>query len=374
MLAPSQIRFTTMAVVLSSLAVAALVGLALVALAELLLWMVVALLLAMILNPLVDHLSTHAPRWLAVTLVMAGLLALVAGLMVLIVPPFVAQARSLAVNAPALLERLVQSQLVERLDGRFGMRAGLERFLKNAPDAIAGAATPFLRFMESLVRVFYAGISIFFLTLFMLLNGPAALRGGEQLLKPNARGRAEKLFLKISQATSRYAIGTAALALLAGAVATLALLLIGVPYFLPLGASLVVLDLVPFVGAISGGVLLTLVAGATVGWLRALVLLAVFSLYQMLEGHLLLPLVHRRTVRLSALGVAVALLVGFELAGIVGVLLATPIAGALRIVARELLSARALAPGREGPAEAAAAAPPVESPRLGPNREEPVRH
>jgi len=153
-------------------------------------------------------------------------------------------------------------------------------------------------------------------------------------------------------------------ALFAGTVATLTLAAAGVPYFLPLGASLVFLDLLPFVGAISGGVLLTLVTGLTAGWLPAVVVLAIFVVYQQLEGHLLLPLVHHRTVRLSALGVAVSLLVGYELLGILGVLLAVPVAGALRVLADELLAVFTEGRAAARPHDAPARAPrPAESPR-----------
>jgi predicted PurR-regulated permease PerM len=357
----SQVRFATMATILSSIALAGLLVVLLFVLRDVLVWLLLALFAAMILNPVVERLSGLMPRGAAIGLVMVSTVAVAAGFAVLLVPPFIEQVSDLVSSTPALAERVRQNPHFRRLDDRFALGAALNRFLFDLPGLAAGATTPVLQLLGGLMRFSFAAISVGFVTLFMLVSGPSLLASTARLLGPLARARATRLWRGVYRATARYALGTGLLALVAGALATLTLAALGVPYFLPLGASLVFLDLIPFVGAIIGGVLLTAVTALTVGWLRALVVLGVFVVYQQLEGHLLLPVVHHQTVRLSALGVAVALLVGYELAGILGVLLAVPLAGALRVFAQELLAVR-----DEHRQEHAPRPPPARSPGIVP--------
>ncbi len=329
-----------MATVLASVAGAALLGLIVVALHSAILWFFISFFTAIVFNPAVERLSRRLPRGLSVALVVLAALGALAGLVVLLLPPFLSQVRELVERAPSIARDLGNNAYLVRLARRIGVDASLGGALKGLPDYLAGAAPPLLHFVGGVFRLGLAIVSIFFLVIFMLLGGPQSLRAGLCLLEPLARARIERLGRSVYAATTRYALGTCALALVAGVVAVVTLALAGVPYFLPLGVTLVVLDLIPFAGAITGGIILTLVTGATVGWLRAVVVLAVFTLYQEVESHVFLPLVHQRTVRVSALGIVIALLIGYELGGLFGVLFAVPVAGALRIVARELLALR----------------------------------
>lgn len=336
----SQVRWATMATVLASVAAALLLALALLALRSAIAWILISFFIAAILNPAVEHLSARIPRGLAVAVVVVAGLGLFAGFVVIVLPPFLQQFRDLAERAPELVQSLEHQPWIQRLERHLGIGPAIGGSLRGLPDYLAGAATPLLHLVGGVFRLGLAAVSIFFLVIFMLAGGPHALEVGLDLMEPPARARAVRIGRNLYRATSRYALGTASIALLAGAVAVATLAIAGVPFFLPLGLLLIVLDLIPFAGAITGGALLTVATGATVGWLRAIVVLAVFTVYQEIESHVLLPVVHRRTVRVSALGIVIALLVGYELAGLLGVLLAVPAAGALRIVAREILALR----------------------------------
>jgi predicted PurR-regulated permease PerM len=338
--ARSQVRWATMATVLASVAAAALLALALVALRSALLWFFISFFIAAVLNPAVERLSARIPRGLAVAAVVLAVLGILAGFVVIVLPPFLQQVRDLAESAPDLARSLEHQAWFQRLERHLGIGPAIGGSLKSLPDYLAGAASPLLHLVGGVFRFGLATVSIFFLVIFMLAGGPHALEVGLGFMEPPARARLERIGRNVYRATARYALGTTFIALMAGAAAVLTLAIAGVPYFLPLGLLLVVLDLIPFAGAITGGALLTLVTGATVGWLQAFLVLAVFTVYQEIESHVLLPLVHRRTVRVSALGIVIALLVGYELAGLFGVLIAVPVAGALRIVARELLALR----------------------------------
>ncbi|HEY3448837.1 MAG TPA: AI-2E family transporter [Myxococcales bacterium] len=329
-----------MATILVAIALAALAALVLVTLRSALLWLFISFFLAVVLNPLVEVLSRRLGHGLAVSVVVVGVLATMTGIALVAVPPFVQQVSELVTSVPASIERFAQSPPIKSFEQRFGLGDSINNFLRSLPGHLTGAVQPVVAIVGGAVRLGLAVVSIFFLVIFMLFSGPHALQGGLKLLVPVARTRVETAGRKIYWATTRYALGTGFLALLAGTMATVTLAIAGVPYYLPLGAVMIFLDLIPFAGFVTGGVLITIVTGTTVGWIPALVVLTVFVVYQGLESHVLLPVVHRKTVRVSALGIVVALLIGLELAGILGVLFAVPITGALRILFREVMAAR----------------------------------
>jgi predicted PurR-regulated permease PerM len=117
------------------------------------------------------------------------------------------------------------------------------------------------------------------------------------------------------------------------------LLLMGVPYAVALGLLVAVLDLIPLAGATVAGIVV-----CTVAFLHTIpagiVVLAFFIIYQQLENHFLQPVIYGRTVELSPLAVLVSVLVGAELAGILGALAAIPVAGTIQVLVRDQLSVR----------------------------------
>jgi predicted PurR-regulated permease PerM len=163
---------------------------------------------------------------------------------------------------------------------------------------------------------------------------------------------------------SGYVTGNLLLSVIAGVSSTIAALIRGVPFALALGLVVAILDLIPLAGATLAGLLLT-----TVGFLTSVtagvVLLVFFVLYQQIENHILQPLVYGRTVQLSPLVVLIAILVGTEVAGVLGALGAIPVAGTLQIVLQDWLAHRRMNDEEGGPAAVAAEAV-VKHPDAGP--------
>jgi predicted PurR-regulated permease PerM len=133
--------------------------------------------------------------------------------------------------------------------------------------------------------------------------------------------------------------GNLAISLIAGIVTTFVLLLLGVPYAIALGLLVALLDLIPLAGATIAAVIVT-----TVGFLDSttsgIILLVFFIVYQQLENHVLQPVVYGRTVQLSPLAVLIAVLIGAELAGVIGALAAIPVAGTIQVVFLDWLKHR----------------------------------
>ena len=101
-----------------------------------------------------------------------------------------------------------------------------------------------------------------------------------------------------------------------------------------------IFDLVPLAGATIAAVIVVMVALASEGWVIAAILAIFFLIYQQIENHVLQPLVYGRTVRISPVVVLIAILIGADLAGVLGALIAIPIAGSLQVILREVLTAR----------------------------------
>ena len=138
--------------------------------------------------------------------------------------------------------------------------------------------------------------------------------------------------------------GNLFISLIAGVAAYIAMLIVGVPFALPLAVAVAVLDLIPLVGATLGAIICVIVAGAAGGWLAALILAIYFIVYQQVENNLIQTTVYSRTVALSPLAVLVASLCGAAVAGIVGVLLAIPVAATVVVA---LVEVRALRTGTD---------------------------
>jgi predicted PurR-regulated permease PerM len=126
-------------------------------------------------------------------------------------------------------------------------------------------------------------------------------------------------------------------------------LILGMPYAAPLALLVAVLDLIPLVGATLGGALLVIVGLFVEPW-KALVLLIFVLVYQQVESNFLQPMVYSQAVQLNGLVILIALLVGGQLLGIPGALLAIPVAEIIRILVTEILAYRRSGQEASGPA------------------------
>jgi predicted PurR-regulated permease PerM len=327
------------ALALTTLAVLATVGFAYAAW-NALVWILTALILAVGLNPAVAALerrglSRNAASSVAALLATAGLVVAV----LVVAPPLVRDGIALVRELPELIEDLVHGRgslgfleadyhLVERV------RAAMN---ETSPGDVLGSGAPALELFRSALATLGALGATGFVTFFMLREGPAWLAGARARLPEEYRSSWDRVTSGISRSVGGYVTGNLLISLVAGVYATVVLELLGVPYAAALGLIVAVLDLVPAVGATLAAIAVGLVALASDGVLVAVIALAALYLYQQVENHVLNPLVYARTSQLSPLAVALALLVGAEVGGVLGMLAAIPLAGTARVLASELL-------------------------------------
>ena len=308
-----------------------------------LIWIFVAIFLALALNPAVEGLQRRGVRrrGLAVTIVFVGAILAIAALAATIIPIIVSQVNDFVDAVPGYVEDLTAGR------GRLGFLEREYQITERVREAIAeggasrllGISGTALAVTKGVITAVIATVTIAFLTLFMLLEGPAWVERLYSLLPAEKQPRWRRIGQDIYRTIGGYVTGNLAISLIAGIVSTAVLLALGVPYAVALGLLVAILDLVPLAGATIAAVLVTTVAfldSTTSG----IIVLIFFVLYQQLENHVLQPVVYGRTVQLSPLVVLIAVLIGATLAGVVGALAAIPVAGAVQVLLIDWLSYR----------------------------------
>ena len=175
--------------------------------------------------------------------------------------------------------------------------------------------------------------TIGFVTLFLLYEMPAIGNVILSQIPPKRRPRDRNI--------GGYVAGNLLISLICGVITTLALYLLHVPYSLALGVFMAVFDIIPLIGATIGSIVVVASGLIFVDVPTAVTLLVSVNVYQQIENHVLQPMIYGRTVQLPSLTILVAVLSGGAVLGLVGALLAIPIAATIQAVVGELLEERA---------------------------------
>jgi predicted PurR-regulated permease PerM len=193
----------------------------------------------------------------------------------------------------------------------------------------AGAA---LTVTKGVITAVVATLTIVFMTFFMLLEGPLWMDRLYGLVPEPKQPRWRKVGNDVYRTVGGYVTGNLLISLIAGVASGIVLWAAGVPFAVALGLLVALLDLIPLAGATIAAVVCVLVAIAASGTTAAVVVGVFFVAYQQLENHVIQPLVYGRTVQLSPLAVLVSVLVGAEIAGVLGALAAIPVAGTIQVL------------------------------------------
>lgn len=319
-------------------------------------WVLIAVFLAAALNPAVEFLERRGlRRGFAAAAVFLAALGAIAVLAWLLVPPLVEQVRKFVDAVPDIVADITAGRgPLGFLEDDFGIVERVRDAIEEqGAGGVLGATAPALAVAQGVVTAVVGAVTIAFLTLFMLLEGPQLVGRLLGLLRPPTRERWERVGRDVYRTIGGYVTGNLAISLIAGVVTTIVLFALGSDYAVALGLVVALLDLIPLAGATIAAVIVSAVVFVELGWVKGIIAVVFFLLYQQLENHVLQPVIYGRTVQLSPLVVLVAVLIGAELAGVLGALAAIPLAGSLQAIGRELL-----ARGRErGDAVPAARAP-----------------
>lgn len=311
---------------------------------QILVWLVVATFFTIALFPLtgwVQRRLTRSRRTPAVLLVFLVVVVVLAGMVTLFAVPLAQEGVKFASQLPALVEDARNGRgLIGRLLERTHVLSYVQQNQDKISSFVTGLTTPAAGALRGVATGVAGVVTIFVLTLLMLLEAPKIVDGILTLIEDDdTRTRVRRLAGDCAKSITGYISGNLLISVICGALTYAVLKISGVPFAGLIALFVAVADLIPLVGATLGAVV-ALIAAA-VHSVPALVAVAVFVvLYQQLENHVLQPVIFARTVKLNPLAVLVAILVGVELAGILGALLAIPVAGILQVIVRDVWDRR----------------------------------
>jgi putative heme transporter len=293
----------------------------------------IALLIAVALDRAVTIVQGHGVRrGVAIALVFCALLVILAGLGWLVIPKLVDQASALVRAAPDIAQRFRTSHAYELIERRVDVDALLGR--------MGSVLSPALQVVGWTVEALAGGVTVLFVTIFMLTAGSRLLDDLLAQARPERRTEYRDVLARVYRALSGYVAGHLTILAVQGVATAVALAIAGVPFFLPLGLLSALASLVPFAGVLVMGTAVSLLAWGTSGLWSGVGVAIYYVLYQQFENHVLYPVVYRHTVNVNPLVIILAVLFMADLGGIAGAILAVPTAAAGHIVVGELLAYR----------------------------------
>ena len=294
---------------------------------------VIALVLAIGLEPAVRGLGRLRLGRRAATAVIFLSLVLFLGLFVaLLVPHLVSQIRQFADAVPGYVNRLDQRQdWLGRLAQRYDASTKIKDFIGQLPARVGQSFGTILGFAGTLLGTAFQVLTVAILTIYFMLSGPRLRSTAAQLFSPQHRLQAEQIIEDAIDKIGGYVAGNLLTSAVCGAMTIIALLIMGVPYAVPLGMWAGFADLIPQFGSYLGAVPAVLI-GLFQGPITGVIVLGFFIAYQQFENYLLAPKVMQNAIDLSPAAVIISTLIGGSLLGFAGALLAIPAAATIKLI------------------------------------------
>jgi predicted PurR-regulated permease PerM len=302
-------------------------------------WVATGTFIAIAVSGPVNRLEQHMRRGLAIAIVYLGLILVPIGLAALVVPPLVTQGTSLAEDLPNysrdVQDFVNKNERLRELDDKYDITGELQKQATSLPAKIGDAAKVLGDIGLGLVNSVFALVNILILSIFIVGGGRRWVDGALRLRPQAERDRMRRVLDSTASAVGGYVQGALTVALIAGVQAFVVLELLGVPFAAPLAVLAGLASLIPLVGATAAAVLIGLVTlfndfpTDTIIW-------AIWAVvYQQIENNIIQPQVQRRTVQVQPIVVLIAVLFGSTLLGILGAIVAIPIAASIQILLRE---------------------------------------
>ena len=331
---PVKTILVTIGLVLATVAVLYLVKL----LARIEILLLVSAFVAIVLTPVVDIVHARAPikRGLAVGLVFVLVIAAVAALLFIIIKPLVSETREFANNFPTYLSDAREGRgALGGLVKRYELDRRYQENKDTIENAFKSAGSKAFSYLGKAFSGVITLLTILVLSFMMLLYGPELTGSALSSVPPDRRERVRAVAADCAKAVTGYVSGNLLISAIAGTLTYIALWIFGVPFKEVLALWVAFADLIPLVGATLGAI--PTIAVAFLHSVPAGIGIVIFYVvYQQFENHVLQPVIMARTVQINQLFVLVSVLVGVEIGGFVGAILAIPLAGVVAVVVRDL--------------------------------------
>jgi predicted PurR-regulated permease PerM len=321
--------------------VAVAIAWALVSIANVLLLIFVSIFSVAVLLPVVSRMEQRL-RWsrgaCATVLVVATLILIIVVVLVL-VQAVGGAVRGFSHDVPQIVDRVRHSGLGKFVNGGNGALDTLRKHAADITSGVGKASGGIAHVGVSAVGGLTLAISVIFLTLFGLVEEPRVRQWTGSLLYRDKRERYLQITDQIIDTTSRYMLGNLAISVICGTVYGITAVILGLPYPLALALIAGILDLVPNIGATTAGVIIGIVA-LSVSVKAMIIFVIVIVVYQQIENYILQPTIIGKAAKVSGFTVLVSVLAFGALFGLVGAIIAVPLAAGLQIVIEELSAPR----------------------------------
>lgn len=338
--APERVPVRTILATIGLVLATALLLLIVVETRQVLTWIVIAAFFATALYPLVGWIQRRVLhrrlRSLATLAVFLLVLLVFIGIVALFAIPIAREGTKFAGQLPDLID---QARTGRGPVGDLLERTNALKYVQDNEDKIrafaTGLTTPAAGVLRGLATGVAGTVTIFVLAFLMVLEGPKVVETSLNLFEPRTAERIRRVGADCAKSITGYISGNLLISVICGVLTYVVLLIFGVPFAGLIALFVAIADLIPLVGATLGAVVAA-VAGFVHSVPAGIAVVVFFVIYQQLENHLLQPLIFARTVKLNPLTVIIAILVAVELAGILGALLAIPVASMIQVILRDV--------------------------------------
>lgn len=318
-----------------------LLGGAIASIANILTYIAAAIFIALGLEPIVNKLEALGlkRKW-AIPTVVASLLILLTILIWALVPTIATQAAHFVKTAPSVIAGFTELAWVQRIDGQFGgaitdALTGIGNFVGNTanwPSMLGGV----LQVSLSIFNGFFGALIIVILSLYFMASMSRFKRWLYSLVPASRRDTFSSIAEQISDAVGRYVMGQVTIGLISAVLSFILMSILGIPFALVLSAICFLLGLIPLVGTITGALLVSLVA-LSVSPTAALICAIYYVIYMQVEAYLISPRIMSKAVSVPGAVVVVAALAGGAILGVLGALVAIPVAASIMLIIRQVL-------------------------------------
>ncbi len=310
---------------------------------QLLVWIGAALFIALGLDPIVRWLENrNVPRPAGITLALVMLVGIIVGFFAVLIPTIVSQTTQLVERAPGYAREFLASDFFQTVDQQFEVRERVteevNRFFANS-EAVGGIFGGVLGVGTVILNSLFGVLVILVLTLYFLASLPAMKKWAYRLAPRSRRPRVERLAEEITRSVGNYVIGQACVALLNATFAFIFMTIADVPFSVLLAFIVAMLAFIPLVGAVIAAVVVSLVA-LTVGWQTAALFAVMYVAYLQVEAYFISPRIMQKAVAVPGAIAVIAVIAGGSLLGVLGALIAIPLAAGVMLLLKEVFIAR----------------------------------
>jgi predicted PurR-regulated permease PerM len=317
---------------------------ALASVSQIFVLILIALFLATGLNPAVEALrKRNMSRSTAVTVIFSSVILFVIFFALVVVPPVISQGTNLIENAPQLLQDLMKNETINQLNTQFGLIDTLQEKLKTITSDGTLLISTFggvIGVGKSVLSGFFTALTILVLTLYFITSLPQAVDLGLSLVPASRRDRVGRLTNAVIARVGAFVGSQILIAAMAAVFVVILATVLGLPSPIAIGMIVLVAALIPLIGHFLGSAIVTLIALTQSVAIGAIAFVA-YVVYVQIENYIITPRIMKRTLAVPGAVTIISALIGSSLLGLVGGLLAVPVAASIILILDEVVIPRA---------------------------------